>query len=85
MAPEQWHQIRGTVILLLMKTTSVGFDIDAGVVDPPSLLLFSGYSLSPVSLVFGPFVTLPDYKRSKLATFVCLNKDHVFLLSDYSF
>ncbi|XP_063680576.1 protein-serine O-palmitoleoyltransferase porcupine-like [Bolinopsis microptera] len=68
-APEQWHQIRGTIILLLMKTTSVGFDIDAGVVDPPSLLLFSGYSLSPVSLVFGPFVTLPDYKKSKLAIF----------------
>ena len=53
-----------------MKTTSVGFDIDAGVVVPPDILLFSGYSLSPVSLVFGPFVTLPDYRRSKHSRFV---------------
>ncbi|KAL5259369.1 hypothetical protein ACHWQZ_G009723 [Mnemiopsis leidyi] len=68
-SPELWHQIRGTIILLLMKTTSVGFDIDAGVLVPPDILLFSGYSLSPVSLVFGPFVTLPDYRRSKDSKF----------------
>ena len=39
---ELWHQIRGSVILLLMKTSSVGFDIDAGVIPPPSLLSFTG-------------------------------------------
>ena len=58
------------MILLLMKTTSVGFDVDAGVITPPPLLLFAGYCLSPVSLIFGPFVTLPEYRRSKHATFV---------------
>ena len=68
--PDSWHQIRGTVILLMMKTTSVGFDIDAGVITPPSFLLFSGFALSPISLIFGPFVTLPEYRRSKRAVFV---------------
>ena len=67
---EQWHQVRGTVILLLMKTTSVAFDVDAGAVSPPNMVLFSAYALSPVSLIFGPFVTLPDYRLSKLTPFV---------------
>ena len=67
---EQWHQIRGTIILLLMKTTSLGFDVDAGVITPPPALLFFGYTLSPVSLIFGPFVTLSDYRQSKHTPFV---------------
>ncbi|XP_062502747.1 protein-serine O-palmitoleoyltransferase porcupine-like [Corticium candelabrum] len=53
----EWHQIRGSIMIVAMKTISIGFDLDeCRLNEIPGIVAFSGFVLSPANSVFGPFV-----------------------------
>ncbi|KAM7437527.1 hypothetical protein ABFA07_012889 [Porites harrisoni] len=58
---ENWHQVRGSQMVLVMKLISLAFDVDKGVITQPNILEYFGYTLSVSSVVFGPFMTYTDY------------------------
>ena len=51
----------GSQMVLVMKLISLAFDVDKGVITRPNILEYFGYTLSVSSVVFGPFMTYPDY------------------------
>lgn len=73
---ENWHQVRGSQMVLVMKLISLAFDLDKGVISRPNIVEYFGYSLSVSSVVFGPFMTYTDYcqilvgKRMSFSWFV---------------
>lgn len=53
----EWHQIRGSIMIVAMKTISIGFDVDDNQLSHvPGVLEFAGFVLSPANSIFGPFV-----------------------------
>lgn len=58
---ENWHQVRGSMMVLVMKLISLAFDLDKDVISRPNILEYFGYSLSVSSVIFGPFMTYTDY------------------------
>lgn len=59
--PENWHQVRGSQMVLVMKLISLGFDMDKGTTPRPNIVEYLGYSVSVSSVIFGPFLTYSDY------------------------
>ncbi|XP_068718804.1 protein-serine O-palmitoleoyltransferase porcupine-like [Montipora capricornis] len=58
---ENWHQVRGSQMVLVMKLISLAFDIDKAVIGRPNIVEYFGYTLSVSSIIFGPFLTYSDY------------------------
>lgn len=65
-----WHQIRGTLMIILMKLSSLGFDLDAGKIlrnnqstipSTPNLIQVMGYVMCPANCVLGPWCSYTDY------------------------
>ncbi|CAH8526038.1 unnamed protein product [Dicrocoelium dendriticum] len=77
MDPVQWHQIRGSVMIIIMRAISFALDLHhtAHVTDVPSdelypdnfgyrqYLLWLSYTLCPASLVFGPWFDVHQYHQ----------------------
>lgn len=58
-----WHQLRGTVMIMLMKIISLAFDIDATKSKEfPGLLPYLGYLLCPSNVILGPWNSFNEYK-----------------------
>ncbi|XP_063705730.1 protein-serine O-palmitoleoyltransferase porcupine [Culicoides brevitarsis] len=57
-----WHQLRGCLMIVVMKIISLAFDIDATKTkDLPRIVPFMGYVLCPASVIFGPWHSFNDY------------------------
>lgn len=53
----EWHQIRGSIMIVVMKIISIGFDLDDSRLSQlPGVVEFGGFVLSPANSIFGPFV-----------------------------
>jgi len=82
--PENWHQVRGSQMVLVMKLISLAFDLDKGAISRPNILEYFGYALSVSSVIFGPFMTYSDYcqilvgKRMSFSWFVGVLRSCVF-------
>ncbi|XP_026223914.1 protein-serine O-palmitoleoyltransferase porcupine-like [Anabas testudineus] len=60
-----WHKIRGTQMVVAMKAISLAFDLDRGAVSSlPSPSEFLGYILFVGTVVFGPWISFPNYKNA---------------------
>lgn len=58
-----WHQLRGTVMIMVMKIISLAFDIDATKSKEfPGLLPYIGYLLCPSNVILGPWHSFNEYK-----------------------
>lgn len=58
--PETWMQIRGIVMVLIMKVISLVDDIEKfGVM--PNFVQYCGYTLSGANIMFGPWISFSDY------------------------
>ncbi|KAK2563139.1 Protein-serine O-palmitoleoyltransferase porcupine, partial [Acropora cervicornis] len=74
---QNWHQVRGSQMVLVMKLISLAFDMDNALVQfRPNIVEYFGYALSVSSVIFGPFMTYTEYcqilvgKTMSLAWFV---------------
>ncbi|XP_029205749.2 protein-serine O-palmitoleoyltransferase porcupine-like [Acropora millepora] len=74
---QNWHQVRGSQMVLVMKLISLAFDMDNALVQfRPNIVEYFGYALSVSSVIFGPFMTYTEYcqilvgKKMSLAWFV---------------
>uniref|UniRef100_A0A336M287 Protein-serine O-palmitoleoyltransferase porcupine n=1 Tax=Culicoides sonorensis TaxID=179676 RepID=A0A336M287_CULSO len=57
-----WHQIRGTLMIIVMKIISLGFDLDATKTkELPSLFQYLGYLFCPASVILGPWHSYNEY------------------------
>uniref|UniRef100_A0A5K3EY15 Protein-serine O-palmitoleoyltransferase porcupine n=2 Tax=Mesocestoides corti TaxID=53468 RepID=A0A5K3EY15_MESCO len=70
MDPREWHMIRGTAMILIMKAISVAatgnnFHADRrGMGFLRHYLAWCGYAFSPGSVIFGPWFHFDDYLRA---------------------
>jgi porcupine-like protein len=55
-----WLQIRGIVMILVMKIISLADDIEH-LNSMPSLIQYFGYTLSGANVLFGPWIPFNDY------------------------
>ena len=62
--PAMWNRIRGVLLLVAMKIISVAIDYEKKRCKLPSLIEYFGYCLHPGSIIYGPWVTLQEYKDS---------------------
>ncbi|XP_052897000.1 protein-serine O-palmitoleoyltransferase porcupine [Anopheles moucheti] len=62
-SPETWNRIRGTQMILLMKTLSLAFDTEEtqNLRDQLNVLSYTGYILCPANVVLGPWISFNDY------------------------
>jgi len=62
--PQDWHSVRGALMIILMKIVSVGYDLDSLILTSfPNPLELIGYVLCPGTTIFGPWVTLLNYRK----------------------
>uniref|UniRef100_A0A2C9KNI0 Protein-serine O-palmitoleoyltransferase porcupine n=1 Tax=Biomphalaria glabrata TaxID=6526 RepID=A0A2C9KNI0_BIOGL len=62
---ETWHKIRGAQIILFMKVISLGVDIGQGtIVALPSVVHYAGYCFNVGTVIFGPWISYPQYSKS---------------------
>lgn len=75
-AKSNWHKIRGSQMVLVMKIISLAFDIDSGLTHLPSVPEQLGYFFCPGTLIFGPWVSYNEHRAilENPATLVnCIN------------
>lgn len=59
---KEWHRIRGPQMIIVMKSVSLGFDLDIGTIENiPEFVEYSGYMLCPGTCIFGPWTSFNDY------------------------
>lgn len=59
-----WNNVRGPLMILIMKQISLAFDVDQGLVpNLPNVLQYSGYAFCAGSVIFGPFTTYQEYNQ----------------------
>lgn len=57
-----WHQLRGCLMIIVMKIISLAFDIDATKTkELPGVIPFMGYLLCPASVILGPWHAFNEY------------------------
>lgn len=57
-----WHQLRGCLMIIVMKIISLAFDIDATKTkELPGVIQFMGYLLCPASVILGPWHSYNEY------------------------
>ncbi|XP_056128805.1 protein-serine O-palmitoleoyltransferase porcupine-like [Lampris incognitus] len=82
--PVTWHHMRGSQMVVAMKTISLAFDLDRGVVPTlPSPAEFLGYTFFVGTAVFGPWISFCSYKdaiESKTLSWTWLLKSSLSLL-----
>ena len=61
MEPISWHKIRGVVMIVVMKEISIAVEQNESDEKPPVLWEYIGYIVSPMTLVFGPWISFRDY------------------------
>lgn len=62
--PVDWHSIRGSQMIILMKLVSVGYDLDsATLLSPPNPLEIAGYIMNPGTVIFGPWFSFSSYLK----------------------
>ncbi|XP_037334420.2 protein-serine O-palmitoleoyltransferase porcupine-like [Pungitius pungitius] len=60
-----WHKIRGSQMVVAMKTISLAFDLDRGAVERlPSPAEYLGYVLFVGTVVFGPWISFSTYTNA---------------------
>uniref|UniRef100_H2XX93 Protein-serine O-palmitoleoyltransferase porcupine n=1 Tax=Ciona intestinalis TaxID=7719 RepID=H2XX93_CIOIN len=66
--PKMWNRIRGVVLLMCMKVISVAVDYRSGKMagSLPSVLEYCAYCLHPGSVIFGPWLSLQEFRESIL-------------------
>lgn len=84
---QKWLEIRGVIMILVMKALSLSHDFDNSRHLPP-LFEFLGYTCCPANCMFGPWISFAEYcsvfrkphkkVRNKIGfcrfkTFVCCN------------
>ena len=63
MDPVSWHKIRGVVMIAVMKEISIAVDQDESDKKPPVLWEYVGYLVSPLTSIFGPWISFKDYSE----------------------
>lgn len=51
-------------MVMIMKTSSIFFDMENGVMDNVCFLRFCAYVLDPMTLLFGPWISYADFSDS---------------------
>uniref|UniRef100_F1L3I1 Protein-serine O-palmitoleoyltransferase porcupine n=1 Tax=Ascaris suum TaxID=6253 RepID=F1L3I1_ASCSU len=65
LSAERYMSMRGTLMVIVMKVTSLCFDIvDEGVYDNSALPTLLGYLFDPCTVLFGPWISLRQYDES---------------------
>jgi len=67
LSPVDWTKIKGSVMIISMKIISVSFDQQTDPAENISLLEYFGYVFNPASVIFGPFITLKNYRQIFMA------------------
>ncbi|XP_033219815.1 protein-serine O-palmitoleoyltransferase porcupine [Belonocnema kinseyi] len=63
MEAASWHKIRGVVMIAVMKEISIAVDQNESNHKPPVLWQYVGYLVSPVTSIFGPWISFKDYSE----------------------
>lgn len=67
-----WHKIRGVVMIAVMKEISIAVDQNENNQKPPVLWEYVGYLVSPVTSIFGPWISFKDYSElHRQGSWVC--------------
>lgn len=76
--PVDWHSIRGSQMIILMKLVSVGYDLDsATLLSPPNPLEIAGYIMNPGTVIFGPWFSFSSYLSETSALLAGLDMSKV--------
>uniref|UniRef100_A0A0N5AMM8 MBOAT_2 domain-containing protein n=1 Tax=Syphacia muris TaxID=451379 RepID=A0A0N5AMM8_9BILA len=62
--PETFISNRGCFMVMIMKTSSIFFDMENGVMDNVCFLRFCAYVLDPMTLLFGPWISYAEFSDS---------------------
>ncbi|THD21812.1 putative protein-cysteine N-palmitoyltransferase porcupine [Fasciola hepatica] len=76
MNPSQWHQMRGCIMILIMKAVSFSSDVDRAYLKKEKFhtvslinsvwyraLAWSSYALCPASIIFGPWIEFSRFEH----------------------
>lgn len=58
--PQEWLEIRGVIMIVIMKAVSLSQDYDKSTC-PPTLLEYLGYICCPANCIFGPWISFAEY------------------------
>lgn len=65
-----WQNLRGSALIISMKTISLAFDISSNKLNKlPAIYEYTGYMICPANIVLGPFVSYPSYCQMSPKTF----------------
>jgi hypothetical protein len=63
MNKDNWMSIRGTEMILIMKSISLSIDVSNGFLFNGSLVEYLSYSLSISTAILGPWVSYDDHLK----------------------
>ncbi|KAJ8980574.1 hypothetical protein NQ317_018701 [Molorchus minor] len=58
---EIWMEIRGIIMIFVMKIISLAEDIDREITDFPTVFQYFGYTFSGCNIMFGPWISFQEY------------------------